>query len=86
MQVVINGKRATGKDTGRTALPGSGPHPHLITFLGTSGLSRGKSTEWGMDHMTLCTSPGLGVLMVKCVLFGSDDCGSDGKTNSLGVG
>ena len=30
-------------------------------------------------------SPGLGVLMVRCVLFESDDCGSDGKTNSLGV-
>lgn len=74
-----------GKYTGRTALPGSGPHPHLITLLGTSCLSRGKSIEWGTDHMTLCTSPGLGVLMVKGVLFESDDCGSDGKTNSLGI-
>ena len=44
-----------------------------VTFLGTSCLSRGKSTGCGTDHMTLgkqLTSPGLGVLIGKmCVCY-----------------
>ena len=59
-----------GRDTGSTPFPSSGPCPHLVTFLGISCLSRGKTTEWAMDCLTWASDlppPGLSVLISKCV-------------------
>lgn len=77
------------RDIGSTPFPSSGPSPHLVTLLGISCLSKGKTTEWGTDCMTwakaICSS-GLGVPVSKmCVLFESDHQGGDGNSTSLEV-